>query len=92
MLDLVDADDPNRGLCGVVFVGVPPTAAQKLQLQDYSRKFKVFYATLQADGWPPVSEPNLGQGRCSTIDLSFSFWHTTGSGHSGVFCGVRMRV
>eukprot|EP00903_Cladosiphon_okamuranus_P012911 g12054.t1 len=39
--DLVDADDPSRGLCNVVFVGVVPTAAQKQQLQDYSRSFKV---------------------------------------------------
>lgn len=41
VFDLVDAADPNRGLCSVVFVGVVPTAAQKLQLQDYSRNFKV---------------------------------------------------
>ena len=41
VFDLVDAADPSRGLCNVVFVGIEPTAAQKLQLQDYSRNFKV---------------------------------------------------
>ena len=41
MLDLVYGDDPNHGKCNVVFVGIKLTAAQKLQLQDYSRNFKV---------------------------------------------------
>lgn len=41
MLDLIYADEPSRGKCNVVFVGIVPTAAQKLQLQDYSRNFKV---------------------------------------------------
>lgn len=38
---LVDADDVNYGKCSVIFVGIVPTAGQKTQLQDYSRKFKV---------------------------------------------------
>lgn len=35
---LVDAE---HGKCNVIFVGIVPSAAQKLQLQDYSRKFNV---------------------------------------------------
>ena len=53
VFDLVDAADPNRGLCSVVFVGVVPTAAQKLQLQDYSRNFKV---TDRAYSFLPLSK------------------------------------
>lgn len=33
--------DANYGKCNVVFVGIVPSAAQKQQLQDYSRKFNV---------------------------------------------------
>ncbi len=39
MLDLLV--DENHGKCNVIFVGIVPSAAQKLQLQEYSRKFKV---------------------------------------------------
>ncbi len=35
---LVDAD---HGRCNVIFVGIMPSAEQKLQLQDYSRMFNV---------------------------------------------------
>ncbi|CAM9805005.1 unnamed protein product, partial [Ectocarpus sp. 8 AP-2014] len=41
VLDLVEALDADHGKCSVVYVGIVPSAAQKLQLQDYSRKFNV---------------------------------------------------
>ena len=40
-LDLLVDDDDDHGKCSVIFVGIVPSAAQKLQLQDYSRKFDV---------------------------------------------------
>ncbi|CAM9973894.1 unnamed protein product, partial [Pylaiella littoralis] len=57
LLDLVYANDANRGKCNVIFVGIVPDGilpddptvpavaeenrTQKKQLQDYSRKFNV---------------------------------------------------
>lgn len=40
-LDLAMDDDDNHGKCSVVFVGIVLSDDQKLELQDYSRKFKV---------------------------------------------------
>lgn len=40
-LDLVMEDDDNHGKCNVIFVGLVLSADQKVELQDYSRKFKV---------------------------------------------------
>lgn len=39
VLDLTN--DVSHGKCNVIFVGIIPTAAQKLQLESYSRRFKV---------------------------------------------------
>lgn len=48
VLDLLDLTvDSNHGKCNVVFVGIIPTAEQKTQLQDYSRKFKVWAVLLK---------------------------------------------
>ncbi|CAM9818998.1 unnamed protein product [Scytosiphon promiscuus] len=41
LLDLAMDDDDNHGKCNVVFVGIVLSDDQKLELQDYSRKFKV---------------------------------------------------
>lgn len=41
-LDLVNAD--GSGKCSVIFVGITPTAAQKIELQDYARLFKASMA------------------------------------------------
>ncbi|CAM9819067.1 unnamed protein product, partial [Scytosiphon promiscuus] len=41
VLNLVMDDNANHGKCNVVFVGIVLSDDQKLQLQDYSRKFKV---------------------------------------------------
>lgn len=48
VLDLLDLTvDRNHGKCNVVFVGIIPTAEQKKELQDYSRKFKVWPVLLK---------------------------------------------
>lgn len=56
VLDLVEALDADHGKCSVVYVGIVPSATQKLQLQDYSRKFNVSWR--RVSGRVVTAEPS----------------------------------
>eukprot|EP00903_Cladosiphon_okamuranus_P009435 g8995.t1 len=62
---LVDAE---HGKCNVIFVGIVPSAAQKLQLQDYSRKFNVRIVYFDAADTILDSEVQTRLGMQSNFD------------------------